>query len=78
MPLAEERPCLGCVPPDLRLMENFASADAAATRITALSAKGMQHFSCSRRAGTHYVCYRGIPSRWGLLPRYEGQFIDGP
>jgi len=72
------RPCLNCIRVDLRLCEEFSSRDDALERVTDLSAKGMQHFLCDRSSGAYSVCYRGIPSGEGLLPRYEGQIIYGP
>lgn len=74
----DDSPCLECIRADLRLTEKFSIGDAAVSRIADLSAKGMQHYSCYRNRGTYFICYRGIPSSHGLLPRYEGQAIDGP
>lgn len=78
MARSDNNTCLNCIRDDLRLTEQFASGDAAITRVTDLSAKGMQHYACHRTREHYFVCYRGIPSSHGLLPRYEGQIIDGP
>lgn len=78
MSRASDCACLACVRDELRLTESFDACDAAMARITDLSAKGLQHYSCSRGRHSYFVCYRGIPSSEGLLPRYEGQRIDGP
>lgn len=78
MARTDERPCLACVRDDLRLTERFSVCDDAVTRITDLSAKGLKHYFCYRAQGSYFVCYRGILTRQGLLPRYEGQMIDGP
>lgn len=77
MAAIDDRSCLACIDEGFRLTERFVAADAAARRIAALSATSLQHFACQRR-GAHYVCHRGIPSRYGLMPHYEGQLIDGP
>ena len=74
---ADDHPCLACIPEAFRLTQTFAAGDAAASRIAALSAICIRHFSCQRR-GTYFVCHRGVPSRHGLLPHYEGQLLDGP
>ena len=78
MARSDNSACLNCIRDDLRLTERFASSPAAVTRITDLSAKGLQHYACQRNQHDYFVCYRGIPSSQGLLPRYEGQAIDGP
>lgn len=69
--------CQQCVRADLRLAEDFTRWELAAARIAELSAMGTLMNSC-RRADGYRVCYRGFPSRLGVLPRYQGQLIDGP
>ncbi len=70
--------CLKCIREELRLTESFDSSEAAVHRIADLSAKGMQHFSCYSNRGRYFVCYRGVATAQGLLPRYEGQAVSGP
>lgn len=71
-------PCLDCIREELRLTESFDSGEAVAKRIADLSAKGMQHYSCYCNRGRYFVCYRGVATAQGLLPRYEGQAVSGP
>lgn len=71
-------PCLQCVSADRRLTEEFRTEEEAATRIADLSAKGILLNSCRRDQGPYRVCYRGVSSTAGILPRYEGEQIGVP
>lgn len=71
-------PCLNCIAADHRLTEEFVRREDAAERIADLTAKGTLLNSCYRADRVYLVCYRGVRSTRGVLPRYEGQAIDAP
>lgn len=72
-----EVPCADCVRPDLRITEEYELIDSATARITDLAGKGTLAFACARGPRIQ-VCYRGVHGSAGVLPRYEGELIDGP
>lgn len=71
-------PCLHCIADDCRLTEEFVRREDAAERIADLTAKGTLHNSCYCPDRVYLVCYRGVRSSQGILPRYEGQLIGVP
>lgn len=71
-------PCEQCIKDELRLTEEFAHADKAAARVADLTAKGTLLNSCYCEEGIYFVCFRGVRTTQGVLPRYEGQLLDAP
>ena len=71
-------PCLHCVAADHRLTEEFVRREDAVERIVDLTAKGTLLNSCCCADRIYLVCYRGVATTQGVLPRYEGQAISGP
>lgn len=71
-------PGLNCVADDHRLTEKFVRGEDAAERIADLTAKGTLLNSCYSAERGYLVCYRGVRSTRGILPRYEGQPIGVP
>lgn len=71
-------PCLHCVAADHRLTEEFVRREDAVERIVDLTAKGTLLNSCYCADRIYLVCYRGVATPEGVLPRYEGQPISGP
>lgn len=71
-------PCIRCIVDEKRVTEEFGSGEDFRSRVVDLSVKGVTFNSCECRRGTFLICYRGLGSPSGTLPRYEGQLIDGP
>lgn len=71
-------PCLHCVADDHRLTEEFLRREDAVERIVDLTAKGTLLNSCYCADRIYLVCYRGVATTQGILPRYEGQLIGVP
>lgn len=74
-------PCIRCIGDEKRITEEFASEQAAVARIVDMTAKGMLFNSCQcGEAGraVFLVCYHGLPTNQGVLPRYEGEPLAVP
>lgn len=76
-----ECPCIRCIGDESRITEEFPSEEAALERVVDMTAKGMlfNHCLCPNGGRTvHLICYHGMPTRQGILPRYEGEPLGVP
>ncbi|MDK9725027.1 MAG: hypothetical protein OEL88_09040 [Sterolibacteriaceae bacterium MAG5] len=71
-------PCIHCIGDEKRMTEEFRDAEVFRERIVDLSEKGVTFNSCECGSGIFLICYRALACATGMLPRYEGQAIDGP
>lgn len=74
-------PCIRCIGDETRITEEFSSEEAALARVVDMTSKGMLFNHCRCSVGnrtTHLICYHGMPTRQGILPRYEGEPLAAP
>ncbi|MDD5250821.1 MAG: hypothetical protein PHY45_17725 [Rhodocyclaceae bacterium] len=70
--------CANCVPARSRITEQFDDCTRMAQRTAALAAMSTLSFACVGSNGKCRVCYKGMATRYGILPRYEGTPMATP
>lgn len=73
----EHAHCVGCIT-TARITEMFADHAAMARRTAALVSVSTLSFACIDADGRYRICYKGVATRYGVLPRYEGGPLDAP
>ncbi len=70
--------CANCVPERSRITEQFDDCALMAQRTAALASMSTLSFACVGSNGKCRICYKGMATRYGILPRYEGTLMASP
>lgn len=69
--------CQDCIPERVRVTESCVNTADAMARTSELASRSILANVCCCDGGCH-VCYRGVPSPLGALPRYAGEALNSP